>query len=143
MAEVFGVGAGVVGVVSLTVQLYDQSRKVATFLKSVKGFPDEIQGMLEQLETLMSTLARARSLFPKDSKASLKLGNQVTRDCQELTSLLRKLHDNIQQCASRAKSRLYWRSIKAAMRKDEIKQMSSRIRRACTLLQTVNQVEFQ
>lgn len=143
MTEALGIGAGIAGIASLTLQLYEQSQKISALLKSAKGFPEEVQILLEQLQILMRTLARAKSLFPNDSDASLRLGEHVTQQCQELSKLLQRLQEDMEKTVGKKGHKYIWKTLRATMRKDEIYSMSSRIQRACTLLHTINQMESQ
>ena len=135
MADPFSVAAGVAGVVSLSLQLVQTSRKISRILKSVKDLPDEVEGMAMELEFLSDALQR-------DCNASVA-GKKATQQLQKLSKLLQSLLDDIQTYTSRTKQKFSWKAIEATMRNDEINQLYQRMARCLRLLQMVNQIDFQ
>ena len=135
MADPFSIAAGVAGVVSLSLQLVQSSRKLSGILKSIKDLPDEVDSMVIELEILSDVLQQ-------DLNASVA-GKKATQQLQKLSKLLQSLLDDTQIYISRTKHKLSWKSINATMRKDEINQLYQPMSRCLRLLQMVNQMDFQ
>ena len=135
MADPFSIAAGVVGVISLSMQLVQTSRKLSGILKSIKDLPDEVDTKGMELEMLSDILQQ-------DRDASVA-GKKATQHLQKLSKLLKSLLDDIQNYISRTKHKVSWKAIKATMRKDAIDQLFRRMTRCLRLLQMVNQVDFQ
>ena len=135
MADPFSIAAGVAGVVSLSLQLVQSSRKLSRILKSIKDLPDEVESMVVELEILSDALQQ-------DSNASVA-GRKATQQLQKLLKLLQSLLADTQAYISRTKHKGSWNAIKATMRKDEINQLYQRMARCLRLLQMVNQMDFQ
>jgi hypothetical protein len=49
MAEVFGVAAGAIGVVSLSIQLAESLQKVKRFYGAVKNAPPQVEELVEEI----------------------------------------------------------------------------------------------
>ena len=135
MADPFSIAAGVAGVVSLSLQLAQSSRKLSRILKSIKDLPDEVESMAMELEILSDALQQ-------DCNASVA-GRKATQQHQKLSKLLQSLLDDTQTYISRTKQQVSWKAIKDTMRRDEIDQLHQRMARCLRLLQMVNQMDFQ
>ena len=135
MADPFSIAAGVAGVVSLSLQLVQTSRKLSRVLKSIKDLPDEVEAMVMELEILSDALRQ-------DCNASVA-GRKATQQLQKLSKRLQSLLNDTQTYISRTKHKVCWKAIKATMRKDEIDQLYQRMARCLRLLQVVNQMDFQ
>ena len=135
MADPFSIAAGVAGVVSLSLQLVQSSRKLSSILTSIKDLPDEVESMVMELEILSDALQQ-------DCNA-LAAGRKATQQLQKLSRLLQSLLDDTQTDISRTKQTFSWKAIKATMRKYEINQLHQRMARCLRLLQMVNQMDFQ
>ena len=135
MADPFSIAAGVAGVVSLSLQLVQISRKLSRILKSIKDLPDEVEGMVMELEILSEALQQ-------DCNASVA-GLKATHQLQKLSKLLQSLLDDTQTYISRTKHKVSWDAIRDTMRRDEADQLYQRMARCLRLLQMVNQMDFQ
>jgi predicted metal-binding protein len=54
MAEVFGVAAGAIGVVSLSIQLAESLQKVKRFYGAVKNAPPQVEELVEEIEIMQA-----------------------------------------------------------------------------------------
>ena len=135
MADPFSIAAGIAGVVSLSLQLIQSSRKLSGILKSIKDLPDEVESMVMELEILSDVLQQ-------DGNASVA-GKKATQQLQKLSKLLQSLLDDTQVYISRTNHKVSWKVIKATMRKDEINQPYQRMAHCLRLLQMVNKMDFQ
>ena len=135
MADPLSIAAGVAGVVSLSLQLVQVSRKLSGILKSIKDLPDEVESMVTELDILSEILQ-------SDGSASVA-GKEATQQLQKLLMLLQSLVNDSQLYLSRTKHKFSWKAVKATMRKDEINQLHQRMARCLRLLQMVNQMDFQ
>ena len=52
MAEVFGIAAGTIGVVSLSIQLAESLQKVKSFYSAVKNAPTQAEELIEEIEIM-------------------------------------------------------------------------------------------
>lgn len=57
MAEAFGIAAGAIGVVSLSIQLAESLQKVKTFYASVKNAPPQVAELIEEFEIMQDILS--------------------------------------------------------------------------------------
>ncbi len=135
MADPFSIAASVAGVVSLSLQLVQSSRKLSGILKSIKDLPNEVESMVIELEILSEVLQQ-------DGSTSVA-GKKATQQLQKLSRLLQSLLDDTQTYINRTKHKVSWKAIKATMKKDEINQLYQRMARCLRLLQVVNQIDFQ
>ena len=135
MADPFSIAVGVAGVVSLSLQLVQRSRKLSGILKSIVDLPDEVESMLIELDILSDVLQQGGDASVAGKKAKQQL--------QRLSKLLQSLLDDTQTYISRTKHKVSWKAIKATMRKDETNQLYQRMERCLRLLQLVNQMDFQ
>jgi hypothetical protein len=56
MAEIFGVAAGAIGVVSLSIQLAESLHNVKSFYESVKNAPPQVAELIEEIEIMQDIL---------------------------------------------------------------------------------------
>lgn len=135
MTDPFSVAAGVGGVVALSLQLVQSSRKLSGILKSIVDLPDEVESMTTELEILSDVLQHG-------GDASVA-GKKATQQLKRLSRLLQSLLDDTQTYISRTKHKISWEVIKATMKRDEIDQLYQRMERCQRLLQMVNQMDSQ
>ena len=135
MADPFSIAASVAGVVSLSLQLVQSSRKLLGILKSIKDLPNEVENMVIELEILSEILQQ-------DGNTSVA-GKKAIQQLQKLSKLLQSLLDDTQTYINRTKHKFSWKAIKATLKKDEFSQLSQRMARCLRLLQIVNHIEFQ
>jgi len=70
MAEPFGVAAGVIGVVSLSIQLAESLQKVKGFYAAVNNAPLQIEELIEEIEIMQDILSDLESGSQSASVAS-------------------------------------------------------------------------
>ena len=70
MAEVFGIAAGAIGVVSLSIQLAESLRKVKGFYAAVKNAPTQVEELIEEIEIMQDILSDLESGSQSASMAS-------------------------------------------------------------------------
>jgi hypothetical protein len=61
MAEVFGVAAGAIGIVSLSIQLAESLQKVKCFYGAVKNAPPQVEELIEEIEIMQDILSDLES----------------------------------------------------------------------------------
>ena len=135
MADPFSIAAGIAGVVSLSLQLVQSSRKLSEILKSITDLPDKVESMILELEILSDVLQQVGNASVVEKK--------VTQQLQKLSKLLQSLLDDTQIYICRTKNKVSWQAIKATMRKDEIVRLYQRMTRCRRLLQMLDEMNFQ
>ena len=95
MADPLSIVAGVAGVVSLSLQLVQSSRKLSGNLKSMRDLPDEVESMVMEL-------AIPSDILQQDFNVSVA-GEKATQQLQKLSKLLQSLLDDTQIYISRTR----------------------------------------
>ena len=144
MAEVFGVVAGGIGAGSLAIQLIEKAEKLRKLLKSIKDAPKDIHEMLIEIKLLTDILTEIEDLHRREAQtAVLTPATRIFKLCQEATNDLRSLVEDLDACYASISHAYGWKSIRAYMKKDRVKTMTTRAKRAFKLLMMINQIYLQ
>ena len=134
MAEVLGVVASGISIGSLAIQLFDSLQKIHRFWKLVDGAPKEIEDMIEELQVLGSVLndlmkepGDIQSLPSKSVQACVQHCCKVLDD---LEPIVLKLYSNF----SGGKHRKQWASMKSALKKEDLRDLTQRLERTKSTL---------
>lgn len=144
MAEVLGVVAGGIGIVSLAIQIVENLNKVIRFCESIKEAPTDIQRIIKELQLLsdiMSTLqlvhGKRRGTGQAMTKNCLDL---VTHDISKLSDLSsyleQRLNSNKIITRTWARVRTVFSEKKIAMLRDHLESATSRLQllQSCHML---------
>ena len=134
MAEVLGVVASGVGIGSLAIQLFDSLQKLHRFWKLVDGAPKDIESLVEELHVLgcvFDELIKGSEVtenLPVGSlEVCLKYCSKVMND---LNPIVQRLHSGI----AKGNQRKQWTSIKAAFKKEDLRDLVQRLERSKSTL---------
>lgn len=95
MAEVFGVAAGVVGLVSLGVQLTDSVSKLREIRRTYKDAPDDIAALITTLETLARIIEQSCTGVQRPATDAIQA--QLLEDCKRWCQDIRNSIDDVLQ----------------------------------------------
>lgn len=133
MAEVLGVAASGVGIVSLAIQLADSIKKLKDFCEDVRNVPDDIKYITHQLDILnlqLGDVAKEQQTNPVDFNSDEGL-KQCLAACQQgtaqLVTIVKELEDKIAK-----KGRMG--AIRAVLRREKIAILGRRLDSAKTSL---------
>lgn len=126
MAEAFGIAAGAIGVVSITIQLANSLQKVKDFCATVRNAPSQVAELIEEIEMLQNILSDL-----KDGCLSVNIGSLANmRRCLEVaqraTKRLVSLSDGLQIKLKKSKFR---GGARFALSRDEMKHMLHQLER--------------
>jgi hypothetical protein len=126
MAEAFGIAAGAVGVVSLSIQLAESLQKVKGFYAAVRNAPPQIEELIEEIEIMQDILSDLELASKSANPASginlircMKVAQRATRSFAAFSSELQ----------SRVKKSKYRGGVSFALGRDDIKQMLDHLER--------------
>jgi hypothetical protein len=126
MAEVFGVAAGAIGVVSLSIQLAESLQKVKRFYGAVKNAPPQVEELVEEIEIMqdiLSDLELGSQSAIMASSASMRRRMKVAqRATQSFVAFSEELQKRIKKSRFRG-------GVKFALSRDDIKQMLDQLER--------------
>lgn len=124
MTEVFGIAAGAVGVVSLSIQLAESLQKVKSFYAGVKNAPLQVAELIEEIEIMQDILSdlEASSQTVASNSNMKRCINAAQRATKSFASFSEELQASI-------KKRRYRGSARFALSRDDIKQMLDQLER--------------
>jgi hypothetical protein len=126
MAEVFGVAAGAIGVVSLSIQLAESLHKVKSFYQSVKNAPPQVADLIEEIEIMQDILGDLETGSQGASVASTPTMRRCMKVADGATKRFTTFATELQ---TRIKKSKYRGGIKFALSRDDIKQMLDQLER--------------
>jgi hypothetical protein len=126
MAEVFGIAAGAIGVVSLSIQLAESLQKVKRFYGAVKNAPPQVEELVEEIEIMQDILSDLES----GSQSAHMVGSASMRRCMKVAQRATKsfvaFSDELQ---TRIKKSRFRGGVKFALSREDIKQMLDQLER--------------
>jgi hypothetical protein len=126
MAEVFGVAAGAIGVVSLSIQLAESLHKVKSFYASVKNAPPQVAELIEEIEIMQDILGDLET----GSQGATVASSPTMRRCTKVADgATRRFTTFATELQTRVKKSKYRGGIKFALSRDDIKQMLDQLER--------------
>jgi hypothetical protein len=126
MAEVFGVAAGAIGVVSLSIQLAESLHKVKSFYASVKNAPPQVAELIEEIEIMQDILGDLET----GSQGATVASSPTMRRCMKVADgATRRFTTFATELQTRIKKSKYRGGIKFALSRDDIKQMLDQLER--------------
>lgn len=138
MAEVFGVVASGMGVVSLAFQVADSVKKLKDFYGLMKDAPEDIHLALDEVEVLSIVLEDIdrdiqQQLFPSPAikAAAMKSLRMCTVASEALKTLVQELEKNIVASKKRG-------AFKAALKKDKVDRFRERLESAKSTMLVAN-----
>jgi hypothetical protein len=126
MAEAFGVAAGAIGVVSLSIQLAESLHKVKSFYESVKNAPPQVAELIEEIEIMQDMLG---DLETGSQGASLASTPTMRRCIKVAGSTTQRFTTFATELQTRIKTSRYRGGIRFALSRDDIKQMLAQLER--------------
>jgi hypothetical protein len=126
MAEAFGVAAGAIGVVSLSIQLAESLHKVKGFYESVRNAPPQVAELIEEIEIMQDILGDLETASQGVSLASTPTMRRCMKIAQGATNRFTVFATELQ---TRIKKSKYRGGIKFALYRDDIKQMLDQLER--------------
>jgi hypothetical protein len=131
MAEAFGIAAGAIGVVSLSIQIAESLQKVKEFYAAVKNAPPQVEELIEEIEIMQDILSdlqlgshSANVASSANMQRCLKVAQRATRNFAAFSS---DLQIRVKKCRFRG-------GVKFALSRDEIRQMIGQMERTKTSL---------
>ena len=135
MAEVLGVVASGISIGSLAIQLVDSVQQILDIWSSIKGAPENVQDLLEELRILgelLSELTENGDEQAVPTRKSLLLAAQYCKKAiASVDKVLKDLADGIASSKGRTRN---WSAIKAAVKDKVLERSMSRLERAKSLL---------
>lgn len=124
MAEVFGVAAGAVGVVSLSIQLAESLQKVKAFYASVKNAPLQVAELIEEIEIMQDILSDLEGgsqtvALSANMKRCIKVAQRASKGFAKFSEELQ----------ASIKKRRYRGGVRFALSRDDMKQMLDQLER--------------
>lgn len=142
MAEVLGIVAGGLGIVSVAIQVADSIKKLRDFCDLIKEAPADVRLTLDELEALSDVLQDIEHSIRDSSKQSNGFQAAVLRSlrlCQSVSDSLKFLAQEIQNDLANKKR---WASLKAALKNDKIVKLRRRLEGMKTTLMLANQCYY-
>ncbi|TEY33027.1 hypothetical protein BOTCAL_0695g00040 [Botryotinia calthae] len=134
MAEVFGVAASAVGIISLALQLGDGILKLKSFWGAVKDAPEEILYILDELDITHVLLTEIEDSL--GSQTTSPAAARSLRLCQKGVDILNNAVKELEGEMGRRKK---WGGVKMVMKKELLEKMEKRLGRANSLMMMANQ----
>jgi hypothetical protein len=138
MAEMLGIAASGMGVASLAIQIGDSVMKLKDFWNAVKEAPEEVEYLIEEIETLSLVLSdiggngNQDNLSQIDSAASKKCQDLCRRGAEVLSTVVRDAEQEI------AKKKRFG-SVKLVLKKGIQDKLRDRLRTVQIMLILSNQ----
>ncbi|KUJ08813.1 uncharacterized protein LY89DRAFT_599289, partial [Mollisia scopiformis] len=138
MAEAFGIAAGVIGVVSLSIQLADGVQKACDFCESIEDGPEDIERISAELRLLSNCLQlishEHQSGMADPSQDSLVLSalRIAKKDINELSVFVTELTSKINPGQGKVKRK--WGRVKIALSAAKIAKMKTHVESAKSTL---------
>lgn len=126
MAEAFGVAAGAIGVVSLSIQLAESLQKVKSFYAAVKDAPPQVEELIEEIEIMQDILSDLESGSQSASAASSANMQRCMKVAQRATKGFATFSSELQNRIKKSKFR---GDVKFALSREDIKQMLDQLER--------------
>lgn len=124
MAEVFGVAADAVGVVSLSIQLAESLQKVKSFYASVKNAPLQVAELIEEIDIMQGILSDLEA--SSQTVASNSNMKRCIKVAQRATESFAAFSEELQ---ASIKKRRYRGGVRFALNREDIKQMLDQLER--------------
>lgn len=134
MAEAFGIAAGAIGVVSLSIQLAESLQKVKSFYAAAKDAPPQIEELIEEIETMQDILSDLESGTQSANIASSTNMQRCIKVAQRATKSFVSFSSELQ---SRVKKSRFRGSVKFALSQEDIRQMLDQLERTKSSLNLV------
>ena len=134
MADVLGVVASGISVVSLAMQVVESLKKIYVFWKSIEGAPKDIGDMIEELQLLGAVLSELSKQSGSNGSALGTLVHQCLCHCYKILEDLDPILTRLNEGIFAGKRKKQWASIKAALRKSEIQDLRQRLERSKSTL---------
>ena len=136
MAEILGVIANGISIGSLAIQLVESLQKIHRFWKLVDGAPKDIGNTIEELQILASIF---NDLLDQPQSSHRLLPSNSVQVCfqhcckviDDLKPIVEKLHTDLlgNKCQKQ------WASIKSALRKEDLRDLTQRLERSKSTLE--------
>jgi len=134
MAEL-GIAASGIGIASLALQVGDCIVRLKGFWDAVKDAPEEINHLIEEIETLSSVL----SDFETSEQPELNLGRESTSKCLQFCKKAVGILDSVvKDIEANIKKRKRVGSVKAVLKRDAIEKLRERLMTAQSMLMLSN-----
>ncbi|KAL9064334.1 MAG: hypothetical protein Q9161_008934 [Pseudevernia consocians] len=136
--EALGGAASVVGVVSLTLQVCEELKKIQDFWQSVKEAPDDIAHIIAEINLLTTWLTIIANNYQRHGFKHESPGEITATDTLKLC--LARVHDmsdgvkDLERGLLRGSFPRRWASVKFVFRKDRLEKLTEQIERMKTLL---------
>ena len=134
MAEAFGVITGAISIASLAFQIFDSIQQLRGFCASIQDAPEAVSNVLEELEILGDTLLHIyqnQKLNQDEIDPNIQRSlTYVDRVAGELQSIIKDLARGMD--GSRKKQK--WGAIRAAMKKNSVGDLQTRLERSKSIL---------
>lgn len=122
---------GFVGVAGVGIQLFDVVQRVAAFIDNVRGAPEDIKYLLDEIQTLRLVLSdhfnRHYAIHGKESEAVEKCVKHCWDSAVHLEKVLAELNATVQK-------RKTIGSLKAVWKKGMVSKAEERLQKAQTML---------
>lgn len=108
MAEALGIASGVAGLLSLTMEL---SKILTDFVNDCRSAPDDVQGLITEVELFESVLKRLDELAQKDPgryNDNFKPGSALFQSIEHCNGRVESLIQKLKSPGSQAIKRLKW-----------------------------------
>ena len=126
MAEAFGIAAGAVGVVSLSIQLAESLQKVKGFYAAVRNAPPQIEELIEEIE-IMQDILSGLELGSQSANATSGMNMQrCMKVAQRATRSFATFSGELQSRVKKSKCR---GGVKFALSRDDMKRMLDHLER--------------
>lgn len=126
MAEMFGIAAGAIGVVSLSIQLAESLQKVKSFYAAAKNAPTQIEELIEEIEIMQDILSDLES----GSQSANMASSASMRRCMKVAQLATKNFVAYSgQLQTRIKKSKFRGGVKFALSRDDSKEMLDQLER--------------
>ena len=129
------VASGVVGIVSLAVQLGDSIKRFCDFVESVRDAPQELLALQKKLYVVKTLLHDVRNEKVSVDTGSETVANALLECDQSLQSLLEIASTFASGLTSQSKSSRTWSALKAVQKSKKTKRLLNKLHHAISILQ--------
>ena len=136
------VASGVLGAISLGIQIFETVQKARKFLRGIQNAPHEISMLNQKVDQLYLTIISVNTLIEQQQQCtglscSINLLDAALQSCNDSVENLDLVIKGLQTSFARPqKIRRTWASIVTTLQKDEIQRLHNRITESISYLTT-------
>ena len=143
MAEVLGVVAGGISIVSFAIQIASSVQQILDFWASMKGAPQNVQNLLEELDLLAEILSMVNGnigIIDNDETSPRHIATlKAARYCQSAAKCIDAVVKDLSDGFAMPRGRRHWTAVKAVLKDKKMSECFRRLERAKTMLSLAQQ----